>query len=422
MAAPYLGVQSNAVPYTTIGIGGSVGDTPYSIKCPNDQVVTGLTVNSGTMVDSIASMQCSRPGDLFNPSKRYTVSGWSTGGTPTSLFCKPGSMISSLGFQWDQNQPLRYMNASCFDAINGKKTDFKGWGSLDTKYSWTPFGGPPYGLSGITGTRGNYIDHGSFTFKDYSLANSVLGTDLGKRMACNNEVPDDFKTMTASECDSFMNTSCKSTVNPNPTKTYTPGDATYSVWSSGVSEPRCSCYNSPIIANFQKQDPMFPNCPHIYDKTCQASGYKSAALKGITNCSYLNCSVNTVQSNLTSSNIQQVCTVNGVQVPSNTPPSSTSSTSAGSTPSNSPPTQPTSNPISSAINSLFGTTSSQTPSSTPQNAQGSAPSTNWLDYVGGPNGLMGLLVILLLIVLFLGARSSSTKGEGVSPSINKTSI
>lgn len=276
------GTESNGIDLYSLMFGDSTGDKTFKFSCPNDQVVTGLNVNSGTIVDSISGITCARPGDLFN-TNRTQISGITTGGTPSSLICPAGSAVGVLSGSWNTGTPLQGLKASCVNTT-GNIVKSQTWGTTTgmTKNVSSPLSSTF--VSGFDGSYGNYIDKINTTFKDIKAGLAVHNTDLGKRKACNAELPSDFSTMTQAQCDVFMGQSC-----------------------ANNTEPRCSCYNSKIIKNFQAQDPMFPNCPHIYDPVCQANGYKSTALKNITECSYLNCPINVINSNITSSNIKNVC-------------------------------------------------------------------------------------------------------------------
>ena len=71
--------------------------------------------------------------------------------------------------------------------------------------------------------------------------------------------------------------------------------------------PACSCINSKVIEKYNKVDPMFPLCPHIYDKQCINNGYKPTGLPSIS-CDYMNCSVNILSSKIESgANVQSEC-------------------------------------------------------------------------------------------------------------------
>ena len=306
--------QSDGIDLYKMTLGGSNGPKTYNMVCPGNGILTGLTMGVGNgMIGSPKSMICANPGDLYSTTRTVVNNPVTTGGTPSVLNCPTGSGISNITASWDNGYVVRYLQATCND-VTGKSVSNIGWGNPNVKTNLVQNTNPMLYISSLDGNYGSYLDKMNITFKDISKGLNVYNTDVGKRQACNNELPQGFNTMTKDQCDIFMKQSCLNN-----------------------GEPRCACYNSQIIKDFQKQDPMFPSCPHVYDSVCQSSGYKSEALKNIKDCSYLNCSVNILAgANVANTDIKQMC--------SSTKNTLTPDAAGGTTPSTTPSTNPNTAP------------------------------------------------------------------------------
>jgi hypothetical protein len=275
-------------------IGGSEGGAyAFDGKCPKNYIMTGFSArHSNGNLSDIDTITCSRPSDLFNDTRKIVdIDTGSAEGAVRRLDCEEGMGITSMTGKWADGKWIGYLTGTCTHVTN-TDTVTKEWG--DGKYdsnSKTIGEGdmPPTSfLTGVNGTYDRYIDTVGFKLQDFTNAIDAITTIEGKMKACSGEYPAEFNSLTKPECDKLMSINC---LKPEFKRT-----------------DMCSCIYSPIINELQETDPSFPNCPHVYDKKCQALGYKTKGLEDIDSCSYMNCSVRVLNSIIDSgSDIKQTC-------------------------------------------------------------------------------------------------------------------
>ena len=366
---------------TLLGKSQTTGDNPFGVTCSDGQVVTGISMNSGSKIDRINSITCKPLGKIqdssFSGMKKSIFSG-GNGGTRYDLECPANQAIGSIYTGYDDL--LDYAEVSCADIKTkevGQKQVYGVMRDFNTKKT------VPGQIIGMKGRTGRYVDNVNIQSKNFSSIMQYLESPEGRLACCMKTIPADYCKFwgTSAGCDSFMNSFCADPAN--------------------AKRGECACINS-------LEQTGIP-CPFKFNTKCINSGYQTSNMRTMVCPDFLQCNqINNLSDSakVFATRLEQNCTVNNTT--NNTLPTPTP-TNTSNTPTNASNTPTTSTSDSTGFIPPGTTPSYPENSTSPGTTTNSYPvksnaSGSSVPLYSAPNTSKGFTssnIMLLAFVLFI---------------------